>query len=176
MKLYTVAILGATGAVGREMLKVLEERDFPIGELRLLASARSVGKVIEFKGEKISVQEACPTAQVSKFQSAQEALRFLENNQCDVAFLDIHMRGCDGLTLAKKLKDLNPRCNIIFVTGYSEYAAEALSMHASGYIIKPVGAEAVQTELEDLRRSGSGRHQHPHDQSGPRRTEHHLRC
>lgn len=98
-----------------------------------------------------SIQEACPTAQVSKFQSAQEALRFLENNQCDVAFLDIHMRGCDGLTLAKKLKDLNPRCNIIFVTGYSEYAAEALSMHASGYIIKPVGAEAVQTELEDLR-------------------------
>ncbi|MBQ1273037.1 MAG: aspartate-semialdehyde dehydrogenase, partial [Clostridia bacterium] len=43
MKLYNVAILGATGAVGREMMKVLEERNFPIGELRLLASARSVG-------------------------------------------------------------------------------------------------------------------------------------
>ncbi|MBO5213735.1 MAG: aspartate-semialdehyde dehydrogenase [Clostridia bacterium] len=62
MKLYNVAILGATGAVGREMLKVLEERNFPIGELRLLASARSVGKEIEFKGTKIAVQEACPTA------------------------------------------------------------------------------------------------------------------
>ena len=98
-----------------------------------------------------SIQEACPAAQIDKFQSAQEALRFLENNPCDVAFLDIHMRGCDGLTLAKKLKDLNPRCNIVFVTGYSEYAAEALSMHASGYIIKPVSTEAVQTELEDLR-------------------------
>ena len=52
MKKYNVAILGATGAVGREMLKVLAERDFPVGELRLLASARSVGKEIEFKGEK----------------------------------------------------------------------------------------------------------------------------
>ncbi len=62
MKLYNVAILGATGAVGREMMKVLEERNFPIGELRLLASARSVGKEIEFKGQKIAVQEACPTA------------------------------------------------------------------------------------------------------------------
>ena len=62
MKLYNVAVLGATGAVGREMLKVLEERNFPIGELRLLASARSVGKEIEFKGTKIAVQEACPIA------------------------------------------------------------------------------------------------------------------
>ncbi len=62
MKLYNVAVLGATGAVGREMLKVLEERNFPLGELRLLASARSVGKQIEFKGKNIAVQEACTTA------------------------------------------------------------------------------------------------------------------
>ena len=58
MKLYNVAILGATGAVGREMLKILEERDFPVGELRLLASARSVGKLIPFKGKEYAVQEA----------------------------------------------------------------------------------------------------------------------
>ena len=62
MKLYNVAILGATGAVGREMLKVLEERNFPVGELRLLASARSVGKKIPFKGKDIAVREACATA------------------------------------------------------------------------------------------------------------------
>ena len=47
MKKYNVAILGATGAVGMEMLKVLQERDFPIQELRLLASSRSAGKVVE---------------------------------------------------------------------------------------------------------------------------------
>ena len=44
MKEYTVAILGATGAVGQEMRKRLEERDFPVGKLKLLASTRSVGK------------------------------------------------------------------------------------------------------------------------------------
>ena len=58
MKKYNVAILGATGAVGREMLKVLEERDFPIGELKCLASKRSVGKLIPFKNEQIAVEEA----------------------------------------------------------------------------------------------------------------------
>ena len=46
MKKYKVAILGATGAVGREMMKVLAERDFPIEELHPLASARSVGQAI----------------------------------------------------------------------------------------------------------------------------------
>ncbi len=53
-----VAILGATGAVGREMLKVLEERNFPIGKIKLLASERSVGKLIPFKGENIAVELA----------------------------------------------------------------------------------------------------------------------
>ena len=58
MKLKNVAILGATGAVGREMLKILEERNFPVGELKLLASARSVGKKIPFKGREITVELA----------------------------------------------------------------------------------------------------------------------
>ena len=62
MKKYNVGILGATGAVGREMLKVLEERNFPVGELRLLASERSVGKKLPFKGEEIEVKLAEETA------------------------------------------------------------------------------------------------------------------
>ena len=62
MKQVNVAILGATGAVGREMLKVLEERNFPVGELRLLASARSVGKTIPFRGKEYTVQEAKETS------------------------------------------------------------------------------------------------------------------
>ncbi len=53
-----VGILGATGAVGREMIKVLAQRDFPVSELRLLASARSVGQKIDFKGEELTVQLA----------------------------------------------------------------------------------------------------------------------
>ena len=59
MKQFKVGILGATGAVGQEMMKIFAERNFPIGELRLLASARSAGKEYEFKGEKVKVVEAC---------------------------------------------------------------------------------------------------------------------
>jgi aspartate-semialdehyde dehydrogenase len=51
------AIMGATGAVGTEFLRILEERKFPLGELRLLASSRSAGKKLEFKGEELTVQE-----------------------------------------------------------------------------------------------------------------------
>lgn len=62
MKTYTVAVLGATGAVGREMLKVLQERNFPVGRLIPLASARSAGKTLPFCGEEIVIQEACDEA------------------------------------------------------------------------------------------------------------------
>ncbi len=62
MKTYTVAILGATGAVGQEMMKILEERNFPVGKLIPLASARSAGKTLKFKGEDVTIQEACDTA------------------------------------------------------------------------------------------------------------------
>lgn len=62
MKKYTVAILGATGAVGQEMIKVLQERKFPVGKLIPLASARSVGKKILFGGEEVTVRLACEEA------------------------------------------------------------------------------------------------------------------
>ena len=48
MKTYTVAILGATGAVGQEMMNILEERNFPVGKLIPLASERSAGKTLKF--------------------------------------------------------------------------------------------------------------------------------
>lgn len=54
---YTVAIVGATGAVGVEMIQVLERRNFPVGKLKLLASARSVGKTLAFRGETVTVEE-----------------------------------------------------------------------------------------------------------------------
>src|SRR5262249_54520906 len=52
-----VAVVGATGAVGIEILKTLEKRNFPVGQLTLLASSRSVGKKLEFRGQEIKIQE-----------------------------------------------------------------------------------------------------------------------
>ncbi len=52
-----IAVIGATGAVGREMLRILEERRFPVDELVLLASTRSAGRLVEFAGEEHEVRE-----------------------------------------------------------------------------------------------------------------------
>ena len=57
---FTVGIVGATGAVGQELLRLLSQRNFPLTTLRLFASARSAGKVVEFGGKKITIEEARP--------------------------------------------------------------------------------------------------------------------
>src|SRR3990170_3067857 len=56
MKKWNVAVVGATGAVGNEMIKILEERAFPVNELKLLASERSLGKALIYKGNSLTVQ------------------------------------------------------------------------------------------------------------------------
>ena len=76
MKQYTVAVLGATGAVGQEMIKILQERNFPVGKLVPLASARSAGKTLTFKGEEVTIQLACDEA----FQGVDIVLGAAEND------------------------------------------------------------------------------------------------
>ena len=76
MKMYTVAVLGATGAVGQEMINILQERNFPVGKLVPLASARSAGKKLLFKGEEVTIQEVCAEA----FQGVDIVLGAAEND------------------------------------------------------------------------------------------------
>ncbi|HOT22162.1 MAG TPA: aspartate-semialdehyde dehydrogenase [Sedimentibacter sp.] len=76
MKKYNVAILGATGAVGQEMLKVLGERNFPINDLKLLASKRSAGAIVEFNGEEYAIEEATE----SSFENIDVVLCAAEND------------------------------------------------------------------------------------------------
>ena len=98
-----------------------------------------------------AIHEAKPSAEVAAFDKSSAALAYASENKCEVAFLDINMGGISGIALAKKLKLANPEINIIFTTGYSEYALEAVGMHASGYILKPITPEKVLYELNDLR-------------------------
>ena len=76
MKEYTVAVLGATGAVGQEMIRILEERNFPVGKLVPLASARSAGKTLTFRGEEVAIEEAREEA----FQGVDIVLGAAEND------------------------------------------------------------------------------------------------
>ena len=88
---------------------------------------------------------------VEAFSSCSAALAYVTENPVDVAFLDINMRGIGGLGLAEKLIELQPRCKIVFCTGYEEYAVSAFRLHVSGYLMKPITPEAVQKEIDHIK-------------------------
>ena len=90
-------------------------------------------------------------SEVAKFSDCEEALNFVKTNLIDVAFLDINMRGMGGLALAEKIIASCPNCKIVFCTGYEEYAIPAFKLHASGYLMKPISAEDVQTEIDNIK-------------------------
>ena len=90
MKTYTVAVLGATGAVGQEMMNILAERNFPIKELIPLASGRSAGKTLKFKGEDVVIREACDAA----FEGVDIVLGAAENDIAEKFAPAIVKAGC----------------------------------------------------------------------------------
>ena len=98
-----------------------------------------------------AVSASCDIESVSAFSSCSAALSYAAENPVDVAFLDINMRGIGGLGLAEKLLELHPRCKIVFCTGYEEYAVMAFKLHVSGYLMKPITAEAVQKEIDHIK-------------------------
>ena len=107
-----------------------------------------------------AVQEAAPDIELTPFRNPVEALAWEGIKDIDVAFVDIDMPGMDGVQFAHELKLINPKINIIFATGYSEYAGDAMSLHASGYLMKPITAEKVRFELNDLRHPVEGTRAH----------------
>ena len=98
-----------------------------------------------------AIRASSDIAQVECFTSCSAALAYATEHPVDVAFLDINMRGIGGLGLAEKLKELQPRCKIIFCTGYGEYAVSAFQLHVSGYLMKPITAEMVQKEIDHIK-------------------------
>ena len=97
--------------------------------------------------------EASPDIrQLYTFSSCSSALKWMESNAVDVAFLDISMRGMGGLALAEKIGQLQPSCKIVFCTGYEQYALDAIHLRCSGYLMKPITAQAVQKELDHIKR------------------------
>ena len=89
--------------------------------------------------------------EVVKFTDCEEALAYAKNNPADIAFLDINMRGMGGLALAEKIIAARTNCKIVFCTGYEEYAIPAFKLHASGYLMKPISAEDVQAEIDNIK-------------------------
>ena len=90
--------------------------------------------------------------EVISFRYPEDALEYVRENFCDIAFLDVEMAGMSGVELAEELKKYNAEINIVFCTGYGNYRDKAFELHASGYLMKPITPEKVKQELENLRR------------------------
>lgn len=108
---------------------------------------------LALKGLAEEIKKVQLDCDIADFTDPATALETLEK-ECwkpDVVFLDIEMPEINGLTLAKCIKNLCPKCNIVFVTSYQQYALDAYSLHASGYLMKPVSEKDIQRELRDLR-------------------------
>ncbi len=103
------------------------------------------------RGEMLIIQRVVPHAVIEGFMSPQQALRYVRNNPVDVAFLDIMMPEISGIDLAHEMKHIRPELNVIFATAFDHQYREAMEMHASGYILKPLSEERVRMELADLR-------------------------
>ena len=85
---------------------------------------------------------------VEAFNEPSEAIAYCDCTPVELALLDIDMPQMGGLELAENLKRKCPGIKIIFLTGYSEYAIDAYAMHATGYLLKPIGYEKLLSELE----------------------------
>lgn len=108
-------------------------------------------EVLMLEKMKRVIEEAEPESKLYMFEKSKEVLAFARNHKVDVFFLDVSMPVMDGVTLAKKIKLIQPRANIIFATGYSEYMPEAFLLNASGYLLKPVTVKQVKEQLDILR-------------------------
>ena len=98
-----------------------------------------------------TIKKLMPNETYYSYTNPKLAYEDTKNIKIDIALLDIEMPVINGVNLAKRLKKNNPLVNIIFVTAYDNYALEAYSLHASGYIMKPVNEMKLKEELEGLR-------------------------
>ena len=97
------------------------------------------------------IGQVVPDAKILSFLNAKDAVESAKEVPFDVAFMDIQMPEITGIDLAKKFKKINPKANMIFVTGYSEYTMDAFSVDASGYLLKPATKDQVKHALDNLR-------------------------
>lgn len=97
------------------------------------------------------LEEVMPNANVKGFTDADAAIEYARENSVALAFLDIELRNTTGFELCRELLKINPRTNVVYLTAYSDYALDAWSTGASGFMLKPITPDGVREQLSNLR-------------------------
>ena len=99
-----------------------------------------------------TIKRIKPDAEIYLFRDPLMALQSLESGvvKPDVIFSDIQMFDMTGIQFAHRVKVIYPHTNIVFVTGYSEYMMDAIRLHASGYLLKPVDEDQLRAQFDNL--------------------------
>ena len=104
--------------------------------------------ITEIRRQVLSV---LPTAECICFTKQREAIEYVRKNRVEVALLDVDMPGLNGIEVAELMCQISPRLNIIFITGYPEYALQAFTVPVSDFIVKPVSEDALRSSFQKLR-------------------------
>ncbi len=102
------------------------------------------------------LSEVMPGASITGFLKASEAVKYAKENMVSIAFLDIEIGKSSGLDLCRVITEINPLTNVVFLTGYPDYAIKAWQTPASGFLVKPLHPEDVKEQLTKLRHPVKG--------------------
>ena len=97
------------------------------------------------------LKKLLPDAELRSFTKSSDVLIYAQSNRVDIALLDIEIGQISGFNLCRELLKINPKTNVIFLTAYADYAFDAWSSGASGFLLKPLTEEALRKELLRLR-------------------------
>ena len=97
------------------------------------------------------IEEVIPNAAVIGFTKPSEAVEYAKANRIALAFLDIEMIDVSGLDVCRKLLEINPRTNVVYLTAYRDYSFDAWDTGACGFMLKPITPEGIKKQLEKLR-------------------------
>ena len=97
------------------------------------------------------INKLLPDAQCDGTSDPDKIPGLFEKNRYDVIFMDINMPGKNGISIAKKILEAAPRTNIIYITGFGEYALESTRTYASAFLVKPVTTDMIRDALAHLR-------------------------
>ena len=97
------------------------------------------------------IKKILPKAECIGTSDPHKVMKLFSSELFDIVFIDIMLPGANGIELAKKMLEIKPRTNIIYITGFSEYAFDSYETFASGFLLKPIKTQMLKDALENLR-------------------------